>query len=211
MAKRRRRRAAWRADPGTESWERVRDRILDATATCVERVGSARLRMEQVAREAGCSRATLYRYFADKEDLLVAQAVRRAGRLSERALAGLDPHLDPRDRIVEGIVDTIAALRADPRERGAGPQDRADSDRLVTGSATIHAAVAKMLEPHLEEAREMGVLRSDVSTAEAAEWLILVSLALVNSAWPEGPGATRTRDEQIAYLRRFLLPSIFTC
>jgi len=38
-------------------------RVLDAALTCVGRVGLAKTTLDDVAREAGCARATVYRYF----------------------------------------------------------------------------------------------------------------------------------------------------
>ena len=41
------------------------DRILDATLALIARWGVAKTALGDVAKEAGCSRATLYRYLAD--------------------------------------------------------------------------------------------------------------------------------------------------
>ena len=41
-------------------------RLLDATVACIARVGVSKTTLDDVAREAGCSRATLYRYFPGK-------------------------------------------------------------------------------------------------------------------------------------------------
>ena len=46
--------------------------MLDAARTCVARVGIAKTTLDDVAREAGCARATVYRNFAGKQDLLQA-------------------------------------------------------------------------------------------------------------------------------------------
>src|SRR6185295_12280641 len=51
-------------------------RILDATMTCLSRFGVAKTTIDDVAREAGCSRATVYRYFTNR-NALVASAVDR--------------------------------------------------------------------------------------------------------------------------------------
>ena len=41
----------------------VRERLLQATYACVARWGLAKTTVEDAAREAGVSRATVYRYF----------------------------------------------------------------------------------------------------------------------------------------------------
>jgi AcrR family transcriptional regulator len=53
----------------------VRDRLLPATYDCVARWGLAKTTVEDVAREAGMSRATVYRYFPGGRDELISAVV----------------------------------------------------------------------------------------------------------------------------------------
>ena len=48
----------------------VEARAGAALLTCIARYGLAKTTLDDVAREAGCSRATLYRYFDSKHDLV---------------------------------------------------------------------------------------------------------------------------------------------
>jgi AcrR family transcriptional regulator len=57
-------------------------RLLDATLACIARVGVSKTTLDDVAREAGVSRATLYRYFPGKPALLGAVVAREATTLS---------------------------------------------------------------------------------------------------------------------------------
>jgi AcrR family transcriptional regulator len=52
-----------------------RARILEATYSCVARWGLAKTTIEDAAREAGVSRATVYRYFPGGRDELIAAVV----------------------------------------------------------------------------------------------------------------------------------------
>lgn len=56
-------------------------RILDAAHDCIARVGIAKTTLDDVARDAGCSRATLYRHVAGKRELLDSLVEREAERL----------------------------------------------------------------------------------------------------------------------------------
>ncbi|HEU4700315.1 MAG TPA: TetR/AcrR family transcriptional regulator [Gemmatimonadales bacterium] len=62
--------------PETPRWQRRPEErpeeILDAALGVFGRCGFAPARLEEVAREAGVSKGTLYRYFASKEDLFRA-------------------------------------------------------------------------------------------------------------------------------------------
>lgn len=52
-----------------------RERILAATLACVGRYGVAKTTVEDVARQAGVSRATVYRHFAGGRDQLVNETI----------------------------------------------------------------------------------------------------------------------------------------
>ena len=60
---------------------RRRGRIRDAALVCIGRFGLAKTTVDDIAREAGCSRATLYRYFDGKP----AHRPRRGRRASSTA------------------------------------------------------------------------------------------------------------------------------
>ncbi len=66
-----------------EEKDRRRDEILDAAALVAAEQGLAEFTMDQVARKARLSRALLYVYFRDKQDLLMGLADRAHGMLHE--------------------------------------------------------------------------------------------------------------------------------
>jgi AcrR family transcriptional regulator len=62
------------------------DRVIDAALACVARVGVAKTTLDDVAREAGCARATVYRCFPGRLALLRAVLDREIGALTARVL-----------------------------------------------------------------------------------------------------------------------------
>jgi len=58
--------------------ELARAQLLDAAAELFADRGVAAVGMADVARAAGCSRATLYRYYANRDELRAAFVGRRA-------------------------------------------------------------------------------------------------------------------------------------
>lgn len=65
------RRAPFGANPQVGArGQRTRHRILDAALQVFGEVGTHQGSVERIAREAGCSRAAFYQYFADKDDVL---------------------------------------------------------------------------------------------------------------------------------------------
>src|SRR5436309_7734606 len=78
------------------------DRVLDAALACVARVGVAKTTLDDVAREAGCARATVYRCFPGRQALFRALVEREARRLGERATAAA--------AATDTIGDAVAAV-----------------------------------------------------------------------------------------------------
>src|ERR1700750_86555 len=84
------------------------DRILDAAEELFTGQDPGSVGMNEIARAAGCSRATLYRYYENREALRTAYVHREARRLGRAITAPIDRLGAPRERL---IASTMAALR----------------------------------------------------------------------------------------------------
>jgi AcrR family transcriptional regulator len=73
-----------------ERVESARARAIAALLTCIARHGLAKTTLDDVAREAGCARATVYRHFGDKRGLVEATVVAEAERVSRSVYAAAD-------------------------------------------------------------------------------------------------------------------------
>lgn len=94
--------------------ERTRDRILDAAFECAARLGLGRTTMGDVAREARLSRQTLYRYFPNRHDLLLAIVLREEEQLIETIRRAMEPHAELRPAMEAAFEATLKAFRAHP-------------------------------------------------------------------------------------------------
>ncbi len=88
-----------RRDPAID---KLGAQILDATMICLSRVGVAKSTIDDVAREAGCSRATVYRYFTNRH-ALVAAAV-------DREVAVLTAAVTEAARAADDLEDAVTAM-----------------------------------------------------------------------------------------------------
>jgi AcrR family transcriptional regulator len=92
-------------EPASTAAAPLADRIVDATLACIARFGLAKTTVDDVARAAGVSRATLYRVFPGKQPLLEAVVRREVGRLATTlALAA-----DATDSLDDALVALIVA------------------------------------------------------------------------------------------------------
>jgi AcrR family transcriptional regulator len=86
--------------------ESTRDRILDAAADVMSRLGLAKATTKEIARAAGCSEALLYKHFREKEEIFLGVLKHRLPSLTA-TLAALPDQAGTgsvRDRLVE-VVD----------------------------------------------------------------------------------------------------------
>lgn len=86
-------------------------RLVDATLRCVARWGVAKTSLDDVAREARCSRATVYRTFpGGKEALLDAVAAAEIHRFLVSVAEAMDRTDTLEDRLVSGITTAGRAI-----------------------------------------------------------------------------------------------------
>src|SRR5947209_10134020 len=85
------------------------DLVLDATLTCIGRVGLTKTTLDDVAREAGCARATVYRYFPGKQQLIAALVAREVARFQLQLLTAADGAESLGDAVTE-VVTTAASI-----------------------------------------------------------------------------------------------------
>ncbi|MGE2717473.1 TetR/AcrR family transcriptional regulator [Mycolicibacterium litorale] len=90
------------------------DRILDAAERLFAERDAATVGMNDIAKAAGCSRATLYRYFDSRDTLHTAYVHREAQRLYGQLTERLGGVADPRERLVEGTLITLRRVRENP-------------------------------------------------------------------------------------------------
>ena len=64
-----------------EDADAARERILDGAEVAIQRWGVARTRIDDIATEAHCGRTTIYRYFGNRDNVVVEVVVRQARRL----------------------------------------------------------------------------------------------------------------------------------
>src|ERR1700689_143678 len=86
------------------SADEARERILAAAERCIDRHGGRKTTMDDIASEVGLSRPSVYRYFADRDDLLVELIARHARVLNDRARKSVSRQSGLPDQIVEGVL-----------------------------------------------------------------------------------------------------------
>jgi AcrR family transcriptional regulator len=89
----------------------IEERAVRATLACVARHGLAKTTFDDVAREAGCARATLYRYFGGKRQLVRITVAREAARIAASIRDAADAEPTFEDAVVAMLVRAACELR----------------------------------------------------------------------------------------------------
>ena len=154
--------------PGRPRDERASSAITDAALRQLSELGYAKVSMDSVAGEAGVARATIYRRYRDKADLITAAiAANSATHLASGPCAdprsGLVDYLVEFDqRFAEGCLEVLGTLIGSREDPGALALHRR---RVVEPRTTYVRSL-------LEQARDSGQLRGDADLDLALEMLV---------------------------------------
>lgn len=169
------------------------ERILDAAAALFAERGVTAVGMGDIAKAAGCSRATLYRYFDNRHAVRLAFVHRETRRIAARVVEQVVDIADPTERLVAAMLGAVTEVRADPmliawfRTGESGPAGAISQD-----SEVIESIAAGLFAP-------TGL--SDPERSRLARWLTRIIVSLLSS-----PG--RDDEDERAMLAEFVAPVI---
>jgi AcrR family transcriptional regulator len=180
----------------------LRDRLLAATYRCVERFGLAKTTIEDVVKESGLSRATIYRQFPGGRDELLLETV--GWELANYFTALADYVRDAPDLVQLLEQGLVYAQRSVAEHVVLRKILDTEPERLLplltVESAKTLPFIADFLHPYLAREAAAGRLRDGVDLDRAAEYLARCILSLINAPgrWDFGdPAQVRkvVRDE----------------
>jgi AcrR family transcriptional regulator len=176
----------------------ARERILAAAERCIDRHGIHKTTMDDVASEVGLSRPNVYRYLADRDDLLIELITRHA-----RARKSISRQGSLADQIVEAILHTADHARRDPLTRHVIDPDGTSLGKRMIASGMTETCRAEMWDPLLDAAVANNELPSGLPRSDIHLWLGNVTV-MVMRGLENGEGDVR-RYRSI--LRRFVAPA----
>lgn len=161
----------------------VRQRLLDSTYVCVARFGLAKTTIEDVVKESGVSRATIYRQFPGGRDELLRETVGwEIGRYFIRLADHVQDAADLAGLLEDGLVfarrtllehELLQKILVTEPERLLG--------LLSTEATKTLPFIADFLLPYLAREQRAGRLRDGVDLDRAADYLARAVLSLIGA------------------------------
>ncbi len=175
------------------------DRILDAAGELFARQSAASVGMHEIAQTAGCSRATLYRYFENREALHTAYVHREAYAVHHQMIERIGDLEDPHERLVEGFLASLQLVRNSPALQswfsageapiGAEIAESSDSIKAISAAFVVSLGPGEAAPEQTEE------------IDRKARWLVRVLTSLLIF-----PG--RDDDDERTMVEEFLVPIV---
>lgn len=163
------------------------ERILDAAEDLFAQQGVATIGMDAVARAAGCSRATLYRYFSNRHALLTAYADREARRIVHKVTSEVESVSDPQERTTLAVLACLREVRSRPPLTawyGANPSVLLD---VLRKSPLIEPFTARLMGDTGDPDRDL------------AHWVLRTIVSFLTA-----PGTDEDQEDRL--VRRFISP-----
>jgi AcrR family transcriptional regulator len=141
-------------------------RILDAAAQLLERWGYSRVTIDDIAKQAGVGKGTVYLHWPNRETLFMAVLQRELVQFIHNLAPTLRDH--PEELLLHRLVRHfwLAAYRR-PLIRAVFVQDFETLGRLtIAGDPTLMAQQYEAFETYIEVLKQSRLLRSDITGRE---------------------------------------------
>ncbi|KAB2388492.1 TetR/AcrR family transcriptional regulator [Actinomadura montaniterrae] len=193
----------WGGRPPASDAE-ARQRIVDATARCIDRHGVAKTTLSDVATELGVTRQTVYRHFARISDIVGEVAAQGAASFVDRMVAHLRGSgvREPAEAVVEGMMFCVRTIPTEPRLSLL--LQLKDSSAFGRGATTADAIAygALMLRRFPVDWDAAGVGEDDLTGLAEIIMRLLTSLL-------QNPSEPPRDDERLrSLLERWLAPAL---
>lgn len=174
--------------------------ILDAAIRCVKQLGIDRVTLNDIAKEAGVARSTVYSYYDNKDDVVSFALLLSGYSFVEKLFDHLAQFNTAAERIIEAVVFSLKKLPDEPclalvTDSTLSQMVNAQTLGTETG-INISTEVYKLLT--LEDSLD------DEITSERAEFTIRSLFSLLMMQSPEH----RSDDDLYGFVARWLLPPL---
>lgn len=178
------------------------DRITKAAYACFDRYGIAKTTIEDIAKSAGVSRPTVYRYFSGKEDILDNISCLEAAKINVEIRNELSrKNLKSFEDIITEALFIIIMLSRDNQYLSGFLSNLAFQAKAAGKTSRFHQISREMWKGLMARAAARGELADDLDLDEILSWLTLGQAMLQ----VKFSGGDIDRTELRRFIRRFVV------
>lgn len=161
-----------KAKADTEEYRQTKEQVISIAAELIEEVGYKGLKFDELAARYGCNRATLYRYFDSKQELLESVMLMLMTEVTQHILAATaGTEKVTRKSFAQHLYKVIETIGGDPRYAIIIAPDNV---KLFSELAQEYYGdlADQVLQERLEGAEDKTPLRSEVDATKVVPWLL---------------------------------------
>lgn len=161
-----------KAKPGSVEYQKTVDQIIWVAAELIEEVGYKGLKFDELANRLGCNRATIYRYFDSKQELLESVMLMLMTEVTQEIIESTaGSNKVTRRSFVEALYKVIVQLGSEARYAIIMMPENI---KLFSELAQQYYGelTGEMLKQHFEKGTDKNPLRSGLNEAQIVPWLL---------------------------------------
>lgn len=194
----------WNASTAIQDDEEARNRLVAAAIRCIVRRGNARIRIDEVALEAGVARSTVYRYFSGRDELVLGVILSRLDRGMQVVVRSLRHRDDAARSIPDLILKSISMVGEDEVNVALfSPQSQPLVMAVEMSATQILDGLYRNLGPLLERWQADGQLRQDLDLRDTVWHLNAISNLMLAPPW----SSASTRAKR-SYLQKYVVRAL---
>jgi AcrR family transcriptional regulator len=194
----------WGAETALLDDDEARRRLVDATRRCLIRRGSARITVQEVAKEAAVARSTVYRYFANRDELLLGVLLAGIDTAISAIVVSLPHPEDASHSLVELVMRPLELVKDNQLTDAMFADDGGwVVMALEVSSEAVVETYHRHLGPLIEQWLADGQLHADLDPLETTRWINAVALLLMASPW-----VSRTDEEKRLFVKQYLVRAL---
>jgi AcrR family transcriptional regulator len=187
--------------PAEADAEDIENRVLAAASICAERHGLENVIVDDIVKESGVPRTTIYRRFGNRDSILQAMIIKQSQPFMEEVAKVSMSAASFRSRVEQALTISIASLASYPWARALLDKGVSNAEMSLFESVH-HQSNDGALKVLMESAEQQGLLRKGISPGDFMPWLIRQIIEIGCSL----KGDTKNIQKSV---QRFILPVLF--